>query len=252
MTDPRDMQRALRVDDFISVAANVGAFFFVLGPCAVIAAASFMSRTRQRRFPLGWCVMVAVGPTAVAFGVPWLFDQDIRLGVLVVLWVAAGVATGYAEPWLGKLFAVGPRPRVAQDAASDMPTLRVKMCSLAEQVAAALDVKLDYSERSIQDVDRILGQVHDEYRRTGNDEGIQGIALEFAAYLVSVLEKHRGPVLWERDHPELGADTYPVEWRGATLFPFGWCLKRLLDGPDDDLVSKWQTLVVSRDKPSAT
>jgi len=131
----------------------------------------------------------------------------------------------------------------------DMPALRVKLCSLAEQVAAAFDVELDYSERSIQDVDGILGQLHDEYRRTKSEEGLQGIALEFGAYLVSVLERHRGPVLWRRDHPDLGADTFPMEWRGATLFPVGWCLKRIIDGPGDDLVSKWQALVLSRTEP---
>jgi hypothetical protein len=121
----------------------------------------------------------------------------------------------------------------------DKPALRAKMCSLAEQVAAAFDVKLDCSERSIRDVDRILGQLHEEYRRTRSEEGLRGIALEFGAYLVSVLEQHRGPVLWKRDHPDLGADTFPVEWRSTTLFPVAWCLKRILDGPGDDLVFKW-------------
>ena len=131
-------------------------------------------------------------------------------------------------------------------ARDDMPALRAKMCSLAEQVAAAFDVELDYSERSIQDVDHILGQLHEEYRRTKSEDGLQGIALEFGAYLVSVLERQRGPVLWKRDHADYGTDTFPVEWRGATLFPVGWCLKRILDGPSDDLLSKWQSLVLSR------
>jgi hypothetical protein len=134
---------------------------------------------------------------------------------------------------------------------NDMPALRVKMCALAEQVAAAFDVDLDYSDRSVRDVDRILGQLHDEYRRTNSDDGLQGIALEFGAYLVTVLDRHRGPVVWKRDHPDFGTDTFPVEWRGATLFPVGWCLKRIIDGPGEDLVSKWQALVLSRGESGA-
>lgn len=98
------------MDIFIMTAAFVAVFLFVLGPCATVAAASYMSRTRRRRFPIGWCVLVAVGPAAVAFGVPWLFDRGTRFGVLGVLWVAALVAVGYAEPWLARALAVGPPP----------------------------------------------------------------------------------------------------------------------------------------------
>jgi hypothetical protein len=134
---------------------------------------------------------------------------------------------------------------------NDMPALRAKMCALAEQVAAAFDIELDYSERSVEDVDGILGELHDEYRRTKSDEGLQGIALQFGAYLVTVLERHRGPVVWKRDHPDIGTDTFPVEWRGTTLFPFGWCLKRIIDGPGDDLVSKWQALILAHSDPAA-
>src|SRR5688572_23770756 len=95
---------------------------------------------------------------------------------------------------------------------NDMPKLRIKMCDLAEQVSSGFGVTLDYSERSVDDVERILGEVHDEYRRTKSEEGLQGLALEFGAYLVSVLEKHRGPVVWKRDHPEFGEDAFPLEW----------------------------------------
>jgi hypothetical protein len=130
---------------------------------------------------------------------------------------------------------------------NNMPQLQLKMCSLAEQVAGGFGVKLDYSEKSIRDVDRILGEVHEEYRRTKSEEGLQGLALEFGAYLVSVLQKHRGPIVWERDHPEFGRDAFPLQWRGATLFPVAWCLKRIIDGPGDDLVSKWQALIVQRE-----
>lgn len=34
------------------------------------------------------------------------------------------------------------------------------------------------------------------------------------------------------------------------LFPVGWCLKRIIDGPGDDVVSKWKALVVNRDGES--
>lgn len=133
---------------------------------------------------------------------------------------------------------------------NDMHELRSKMCKLAEQVAGAFGVTLDYSERSVRDVERILGEIHQEYRRTKSEEGLQGLALEFGAYLVSVLEKHRGPVVWKRDHFEFGEDAFPLEWRGTTLFPVDWCLKRIVDGPVDDIEFKWKALIVNRDERS--
>jgi hypothetical protein len=126
---------------------------------------------------------------------------------------------------------------------NDMPKLRVKMCELAEQVAEGFGVTLDYSERSVHDVERILGEIHEDYRRNKSEEGLQGLAVEFGAYLVSVLEKHRGPVVWKRDHPDFGEDAFPLEWRGTTLFPVRWCLNRIVDGPGENIAFKWKALI---------
>ena len=105
-------------------AAHLGVFLFLLGPCAVIAAISYMNRTRRNRFPLWWCALVPLGPVSVAFGGPWLCGPDVRLVVLVFLWLVAGVVTAYAEPWLGRLLAVGAHPDAPgaeQTATADRP-----------------------------------------------------------------------------------------------------------------------------------
>ncbi len=133
----------------------------------------------------------------------------------------------------------------------EMAKLRTKMCGLAEQIAGAFDVKLDYTDASVKDVERLLGEMHDEYLRTKLDDGLRGIALEFAAYLVTVIERNYGPVDWQRDHETIGKDSFPLNWNGVTLFPYGWCLKRIFDGPGDDIVSKWQVCILERSGGSA-
>lgn len=136
-------------------------------------------------------------------------------------WTEPRVSFLWIERWHGagsatdRHYVISPEPFRMIDR-NDMLTLRTKMCELAEQVARGFGVTLDYSERSVRDVERILGEIHTEYRRTKSEEGLQGLALEFGAYLVSVLEKHRGPVVWKRDHPDFGEDAFPLEWRGAT------------------------------------
>jgi hypothetical protein len=129
----------------------------------------------------------------------------------------------------------------------DLRALKEELTHLAERVAReSFDVTLDYSVESVAEVESILGQLHDEFRRTKSEEGLRGIALEFAAYLISVIERNFGKGAWNRNHPEMGSDTFPYEWNGATLFPYSWCLKRLVDGPADDVWAKFQTFVVQK------
>jgi hypothetical protein len=130
----------------------------------------------------------------------------------------------------------------------EMIALRQKLSGLAERIALGFKLTLDYSEQSVDRVEKVLAAIHVDYKKTRSEDGIRGIALNFAAYLVTVLERLYGPVIWRRDHPEMGEETFPVEWRGVTLFPYGWCLKRIVDGPGDDIRSKWKALVSPRVK----
>ena len=126
-----------------------------------------------------------------------------------------------------------------------MPQLKEQMSALAEKIASdAFGVKLDYSVDSLKDVERILGEIHEEYKQTGSEEGLQGIALEFGAYIVKIIERHFGPAEWLRDDATMGKDTFPLRWRETTLFPVAWCGKRIFDGPADDIVSKFDALVL--------
>ena len=63
----------------------------------------------------------------------------------------------------------------------DILKLKETMSALAERIALeSFGVQLDYSVQSIQQVERILGAVHDDYRRSRSEDGLRGIALELA------------------------------------------------------------------------
>jgi len=132
-----------------------------------------------------------------------------------------------------------------------MRQLKEQMSALAERIAReAFSTHLDYSVESIRQVERILGAIHDDYKSTRSEEGLQGIALEFGVYIVKVIERHFGPAEWMRDHESLGKDTFPLQWRGSTIFPFQWCMKRIFDGPGDDVWLKFKTLVLDAAPPN--
>ncbi len=127
----------------------------------------------------------------------------------------------------------------------DAMELKESMSALAERIASeAFAKRLDYSIESVQAVETILAALHDEYVKTHSEDGLHGIALEFGAYLVKLIEHNFGPVDWTRDHADFGQDSFPLDWRGRTLFPVAWCLKRIIDGSGDNVWSKFKILVL--------
>lgn len=104
--------------------------------------------------------------------------------------------------------------------------------------------RLDYSPNSVHIIEKTLGKLHKEFVRQGSDEGVWGTSLEFAAYIVEVIDRNYGPVDWQRDDSQFGQDSFPLYWRGTTLFPLTWCLKRILEGEEDNVWDKFSIIVM--------
>jgi hypothetical protein len=134
----------------------------------------------------------------------------------------------------------------------DMQALQDELCGYAVQIAdECYKIKLDYSVDSIRQVEAVLADVHEEYQRTGAEEGLGGVALNFGAYIAATIARHLGPARWEADHPEFGEGTFPLYCGDTTVFPVSWCEKRIYDGPGDDLWFKFQALLNHRERNPA-
>jgi hypothetical protein len=132
-----------------------------------------------------------------------------------------------------------------------MPEVQKELTNLALRVAKeSFDIKLDFSHNSIRQVEKILSAFHDDYKKTKDDSGLNGIAFEFAAYIITTIEKNTEKGKWERDHPQFGEGAFPFYWKNQTLFPVEWCKKRIFDGPGDNVWSKYQVLVLKKAKSS--
>ncbi len=124
--------------------------------------------------------------------------------------------------------------------------LKKLMTKNALEIAKEFRIKLDFSHKSIKKVERILSKVHKNYIVTKNETGLKGVALALAAYIIAVIEKNISPGVWKRDHPDFGEETFPFDWEGSTIFPYGWCLKRIFDGKQDDVWAKYKAIVLSK------
>ena len=129
---------------------------------------------------------------------------------------------------------------------SEMEKLQKELNGLALGIGRKFSMELDYSIDSLRDVDKILLEVHKDFEKTKDEHGIKGIALEFAAYIVNVIEKNnivQGN--WERDSKDQGKDTFPYNINdGRTIFPYSWCLKMIIDGEADNISNKFDSLLL--------
>ena len=122
-----------------------------------------------------------------------------------------------------------------------------QLVKLALDLGEINKVDLDFTHDSIRDVEQILSHIHADYLKKGMQEGMKGIALECAAYIVKTIKNNTGSGEWFRNDREFGKDSFPFEWKnGDVLFPYSWCQKRIFDGPSDDVWLKYQTLVLSK------
>jgi hypothetical protein len=102
---------------------------------------------------------------------------------------------------------------------------------------------LDYSEKSIMDVERILGSLHEEYPVSGSEKSATGLSMAYGAYIGEVIRSGTPGSKWKRDHPVAGERSYPLHWLGGEIFPYGWCYKRIINGPEDNV---WHKYILSK------
>jgi hypothetical protein len=145
---------------------------------------------------------------------------------------------------------IAPATALAQQAEATSPKmvqLQSQLTHLALRVAKEnFGTTLNFSHESIRDVERILGELHKEYIRTKREEGVRGLAAEFGAYIITVIEKNSENGVWKPDHPSIGPGSLPFHWRDSTIFPVAWCLKRIVDGDSDNVWVKYEAFVLKR------
>ena len=133
---------------------------------------------------------------------------------------------------------------------SDRPSatdMQPTLCSVAKRMASEhFGIRLDLSARSVRHVEKILGAIHKEHLKSRSAAAFDGIALEYAAYIVEVVQGHFGPAHWRRDCPREGIDTFPLYWRNQVLYPYDWCQKRIYAGATEDVWSRFSDAVLGK------
>lgn len=116
-----------------------------------------------------------------------------------------------------------------------------------QELSEINNVVLDYSHDSIHGVEKILSLMHENYKKTKNKDGLRGISLACAAYIVETIKKNTGKGTWYRNDSHFGEDSFPFEWSdGNVIYPLAWCEKRLFDGESDDVWYKYESIILGK------
>jgi len=120
----------------------------------------------------------------------------------------------------------------------------------AETVQAAYDayeVTLDYTVASVEHVEGILAQLHDEHRaHSFFPERIIAEANRWGAYVGEVARRVRGGD-WQRDSAHVGANAFPLVFgEQDEIYPCAWCYRRITNGVEDNVWVKFRMSVTER------
>jgi hypothetical protein len=134
----------------------------------------------------------------------------------------------------------GRRPA---NAAGEVPRDVLDLADGAVREAKAEGIVLDYSVDSVADVEKLLALRYTA-GALSEDERID-VGMRYGAYVGEVIRRRWGGS-WSRDHPQVGANSYPLHSGENDVFPMGWCVKRLMNGPEDNVWNKAGTGCPSR------
>ena len=123
-----------------------------------------------------------------------------------------------------------------------------KLEKMAEQ--AVIDawqhhrIALDFTTNSVQSEERVLAQMHRSPSfQAFSEKDKRAEALIAGAYIGEVIRRnHKGA--WGTNS-EVGGDfSMPIRFTDHEAFPITWCLKRLVNGPEDNVWHKYLFFVV--------
>ncbi|HXT38704.1 MAG TPA: hypothetical protein VN887_01645 [Candidatus Angelobacter sp.] len=105
-------------------------------------------------------------------------------------------------------------------------------------VKADRSIDLDYSLDSIKLIEEELGRISKEVDKANPKPGTVGLATGYGAYVGEVLRQRDGGT-WSVDHSAAGPRSYPLTvGSNNTIFPVGWCWKRLTGDETENVYRK--------------
>lgn len=143
-----------------------------------------------------------------------------------------------------------PTPTLIDDDIAEEMKLRAGQAVVT--AADDFDITLDYSPKSVEQVETILAKLHDQHHQTPiEDAQLTKAALKWGGYIGEVIKTQR-ECDWAIDSSAGGPGSLPIVYDDKSeSFPVQWCYKRIVNGAEDNVWHKFTILVLDRDNSDA-
>ena len=111
----------------------------------------------------------------------------------------------------------------------------------AVRLGREFKVHLDYSENSLQEVEHLLGRLHDDMSKSDANK-IEEMAKIWGGYLGEVVRRHFGGEWSIEKYPAGDFLIVTLNVNGARLFPSMKVHKRLTEGSGEDIWNFYQSV----------
>ena len=122
--------------------------------------------------------------------------------------------------------------------ATDLQKRIDSYCKTAIENAERFGKKLDFSEKSITDVEEILNGY-------SKDEEIWSMAYIWGAYIGEVMRRNIGPNCLWTDEKIFDKETPHLKNNKSRAFPIDKAWKRIMNGPEDSIISFYKIIILT-------
>jgi hypothetical protein len=154
------------------------------------------------------------------------------IGALIVIAIIGG--------WMAVRAWTRKSPKISgQDVVDEM---KVRAGIAVEEAHNTYGVVLDFTPDSVKRVEEILGKLHDQHSATPMEHPrLVKESLKWGGYIGEVIRRDQ-PSHWELDSKIAGKGSMPIvleREQREECFPVGWCYKRIVSGPEDNVWHKF-------------
>jgi hypothetical protein len=124
--------------------------------------------------------------------------------------------------------------------------MKVRASQAIEIASSEYETSLDYSPESVAKVEEILGKIHERnIKEPISEKQLVKESLRWGGYIGEVIIRIK-PCHWELNSKIGGEGSLPIVFENEKheTFPVGWCYKRIINGPEDNVWHKFNFLVV--------
>ncbi|WP_186420069.1 hypothetical protein [Bosea sp. CS1GBMeth4] len=162
--------------------------------------------------------------------------MNVRLFLTVVLSALVFAGMTMAQNALKQAFSADPKVRAMTEAYS---------LDAVDHAKAHFGIELDWSERSVEAVEQLLAQMNRMYVGSNprpSEEEISAVAKAYGSYVGEVYRRHHGAE-WGTMTIEGGSFPAVQAKSGAVFWPIGKALKRIKDGPAENIAFYYRGLL---------